>query len=144
MCNKLNINFINFPKDYINIFNKIAIIVLQTEHIQLCTVNCIIITDIEMIELNKNYININNITDVISFLLIPKLFIGEIYISKIYSKTQASYYHNTWYEELAYLMIHGLLHLCGYKDYSSIDRQNMFIKQDKLFQSIKCNKMFVQ
>ncbi|MDR0915469.1 MAG: rRNA maturation RNase YbeY [Endomicrobium sp.] len=141
MYNTINIHFINFPNKYIQILKQIAIIVLQTEQIKLCQLNCIIISDSDMIQLNKNYLNTNNITDVISFLLIPKLFIGEIYISKIYSQKQANCYNHTWKEELAYLMIHGVLHLCGYKDYHDVDKANMFMQQDKLFQFIKNNKI---
>jgi probable rRNA maturation factor len=143
MYNKINIYFINFPNNYVQCLKQVATVVLKLERIKLCKLNCIIITDSEMIQLNKSYMNANYITDVISFLLIPKLFIGEIYISKIYSQKQAKYYKNTWKEELAYLMIHGILHLCGYKDYNYIDKTNMFNKQDKLFKFIKQNKIFV-
>ncbi|MDR0890850.1 MAG: rRNA maturation RNase YbeY [Endomicrobium sp.] len=135
--NNININFINFPQKYIATLKTVISITLIEEKIDICTLNCIIISDKNMIRLNEQYKQKKAITDIISFLLIPKLFIGEIYIAKKYSQEQARTYNNTWKAELAYLIIHGILHLCGYTDYTKTEKHKMIVKQDLLFNLIE-------
>ncbi|MDR0401848.1 MAG: rRNA maturation RNase YbeY [Endomicrobium sp.] len=145
MLNYLNVNlkndidFINFPEHYISILKKIVLSTLKSENINKYLINFVIINDVEIKKLNTRYKNNKHITDVISFLLIPKFFIGDIYISEKHSKSQAKKYCNTWEKELAYLVIHGTLHLCGYTDYDVINRKKMFEKQDCIFKNFFCN-----
>jgi probable rRNA maturation factor len=61
---------------------------------------------------------------------------GDIYISRKRSQRQAGKYSNTWQRELAYLIIHGILHLCGYTDYDDLSKAKMFAKQDKIFKCL--------
>jgi len=63
-------------------------------------------------------------------------FIGDVYISKGRSQKNAVSFGNSWDKELAYLVIHGVLHLCGYTDYDVKNKTKMFAKQDKIFQCL--------
>lgn len=67
-------------------------------------------------ELNKNFRNINEPTDVLSFPLkdIPNVPLGTIIISLEYAKNKADELGHTLNDEVALLFIHGLLHLLGF------------------------------
>lgn len=61
---------------------------------------------------------------------------GDIYIASGRSKRQAKDAGHGWESEIAYLVIHGILHLLGYTDYTPKERLTMFRKQDKIFQCL--------
>ncbi|GHT08579.1 hypothetical protein AGMMS49532_04000 [Endomicrobiia bacterium] len=130
------INFVNFPKQHVPLLKIAAATVLKSEKIKRYQVNFIMVDDKEIRKLNTKYRKIRRITDVISFLVVPEFFMGDIYISKTRSQEQAKEYSNTWQQELAYLVIHGLLHLCGYTDYDAVNKTKMFTKQDKIFKCL--------
>ena len=94
------------------------------------------VNDEDIKKLNTKYRKVKRITDVISFLVSLEKFMGDIYISKNRTQKQAKKYNNAWQEELAYLAIHGVLHLCGYTDYDVEDKVKMFTKQDKIFKCL--------
>ncbi len=132
------INFVNFPKQYVPLLKRAAVAVLKSEKVKKYQVNFIMVDDKEIKKLNTKYRKVRRITDVISFLVVPEFFMGDIYISKNRSRKQAEEYANTWQQELAYLAIHGLLHLCGYTDYDAVNKTKMFVKQDKIFKYLFC------
>jgi probable rRNA maturation factor len=134
--NKNFLNFVDFPKRYENIFKKAATLALEYEKKKIYQINFVMISDEEIKKLNTKYRKIRRITDVISFLVIPEIFCGDVYISKNRSQKQAKEYGNSWQQELAYLIIHGVLHLCGYTDYDTNSKIKMFAKQDKIFQCL--------
>ncbi|MDR1784497.1 MAG: rRNA maturation RNase YbeY [Endomicrobium sp.] len=139
--NNRSVNFINFPKQYVLILKKAALSTLKSEKIEKYQINFIIVNNKEIKNLNARYRKVKRITDVISFLVIPEFFVGDVYISKRRSQEQAKKYGNTWQQELAYLVIHGVLHLCGYTDYDVENRIEMFDKQDKIFKFLFFDKL---
>ncbi|MDR1434520.1 MAG: rRNA maturation RNase YbeY [Endomicrobium sp.] len=134
--NKNFINFVDFPKEHINILKKAANLTLKSEKKRKYQINFIMLSDEEIKKLNIKYRKVKRITDVISFLIVPEIFAGDIYISKNRTQKQAKRYGNSWQQELAYLVIHGILHLCGYTDYDVENKSKMFAKQDKIFQCL--------
>ncbi|MDR1522611.1 MAG: rRNA maturation RNase YbeY [Endomicrobium sp.] len=130
------VNFINFPKEYVDMLKQAAILTLKSEKVRKYQINFIMISDKEIKSLNTKYRKTKRITDVISFLVIPEKLVGDIYISDNRTKKQAKRYNNTWQEELGYLAIHGILHLCGYIDYDLENKIKMFSKQDKIFKCL--------
>ena len=130
------LNFVNFPQDKLPALKKAAITALKSEKIKNCDINFIMVSDAEIKNLNIKYRKVRRITDVISFLVAPDIFAGDIYISGGRSKKNAAKYGNTWMQELAYLVIHGVLHLCGYSDYDPKNKSKMFAKQDKIFKCL--------
>jgi probable rRNA maturation factor len=118
------------------VLKEAALTALKSEKVKKCEINFIMVSDAEIKKLNIKYRKTRRITDVISFMVVPELFAGDIYISKGRSEKQAKKYGNTWLEELAYLVIHGTLHLCGYTDYDPENKTEMFAKQDKIFKCL--------
>lgn len=68
-----------------------------------------------MRKLNKQYRNINQTTDVLSFAGEGD-FLGEIIIDCAQVKGQAAEFGNSLENELIFILVHGLLHLIGYDD----------------------------
>jgi probable rRNA maturation factor len=88
--------------------------------------------------INKIFFNKNKPTDVVTFKYLDGL--GEIIISVEECKKNAKLYSNTIEEEILYVLIHGVLHLNGYKDSSQEERKKMFKKQDAIFSKIIKNE----
>lgn len=78
----------------------------------------VIFTDDSSIQqLNKEYRNIDEPTDVLSFPLecdFPNTLLGSIVISTDYAKKKAEEFKHSVQEEITLLYIHGILHLLGY------------------------------
>lgn len=86
-------------------------------------------------ELNKTYRNIDRPTDVLSFALNEgeeegydgpdtKL-LGDIVISLDKTREQADEYGHSFERELAYLTVHGMLHILGYDHMTDEDKTEM-------------------
>jgi len=80
-------------------------------------------------ELNRNFRKLDHATDVLSFVWNEPALLGEIYIAEGQVKKQAPVYGNTYYKELKRVLIHGLLHLCGYDHHSKTERKIMREKE---------------
>lgn len=61
---------------------------------------------------------------------------GDIFISVDTARRQAREGNHTLSQELALLIVHGLLHLIGYEDKTESKRKIMFAKQRHLFRKI--------
>ena len=120
-------NFLEFASNKLDLSNSVF--------------NVIIIDNAEIHEINKTYRGIDRETDVISFALedddtfieLPDIrILGDIYISLDKAREQASNYNHSLKRELAFLMIHGLLHLLGYDHMNKDDEEIMFKLQKEL------------
>jgi len=84
-----------------------------------------------LLEKNIKYLNHNALTDVISFDYSTKNKIhGDILISVERVKENARLYNQKFSTELNRVMVHGLLHLLGYKDKSEEDAKIMRSKEN--------------
>ena len=91
-------------------------------------------------KINRKYFKKNSTTDVISFPLndiYQKDYLGEVIISVEKAFLEAKNYNHTFEEELLYYIIHGILHILGYRDYKVKERKIMVKKQNEIFDKIK-------
>jgi len=98
-------------------------------------------------ELNKNYRKIDRVTDVISFAFEDNedfvyndiRMLGDIFICIPQMKRQATEYGHSEKRELAFLAVHGILHLLGYDHMNEEDEKVMFALQELILdgQNIK-------
>lgn len=80
----------------------------------------------KILEVNRQYLQHDYFTDIITFEDNDKEIIGgDIFISLDTVKTNAQEYNVTFQNELYRVMIHGILHLCGQDDHSPEDRATM-------------------
>lgn len=96
-------------------------------------------------EINKEYRDKDQPTDVISFAMeelgegeveiisdfIPK-HLGDIIISIPRTREQAEEYGHSFHRELGFLAVHGFLHLLGYDHMTDEDEKKMFTRQDEI------------
>jgi probable rRNA maturation factor len=88
--------------------------------------NFILTNDSKLKKMNLQFLKHNYYTDVISFNYGDgKIIEGEVYISIDTVKRNASNYKVSYYSELVRVIIHGILHLCGYDDKNSESRNVM-------------------
>jgi len=125
-----------FDKKLVPLMEKTAKFALKYEKIKNYEISFTQITDIAIKKMNRKYRKVNRITDVISFLVDENLFLGDIYISDNRPKKNAKKYGLTYQQELCYLVIHAILHLEGYTDYTVENKALMFSKQDKIFKCL--------
>jgi probable rRNA maturation factor len=108
-------------------------ILFKKEKKQLDFLNYIFCSDEFLLEINRQYLNHDNYTDIITFDLgRPKQSInGEIYISYPRVKENAAIYKVKTSIELLRVIIHGALHLCGYKDKTKSQKLEMRKKEEQ-------------
>lgn len=96
----------------------------------------ILADDEAILKINREFLNHDYYTDVIAFDKSEDgLVNGEIYISIDTVKANAREYGFKLHEEVVRVMIHGVLHLCGYSDGSNEERKKMFeIQEEKVAQ----------
>lgn len=107
---------------------------------QISNLNYIFCTDDYLLDINRNYLNHDTYTDIITFDQTDETgkIEGDIYISIERIKENVKILGVTYQEELLRVLIHGLLHLCGYKDKSEKQKKQMRIEEEKalnLFQT---------
>lgn len=106
-------------------------------------VNVSFVGEEEIRRLNKEFRNIDKVTDVLSFPMleikepmkladfeserdaIGTLEIGDIAICTKRARQQAKEFGNTYKRELAFLALHGFLHLLGYDHIEKADEKKM-------------------
>lgn len=94
-----------------------------------------------MIEINKQYLNHNYDTDIITFNYSGSNtnIDGEIFISIGQAIDNSIRFNVSLDSELNRLIIHGILHLLGYDDKKSTDKKKMKFEEDKLTEVISEN-----
>lgn len=113
--------------------------VLQKLKLEDVIFDIIIVDNSKIKKINKEYRNIDNHTDVISFALedfcdikTEVRILGDVYISIDKAKEQAKDYEHSLLRELSFLSIHGLLHLLGYDHEQEEEEKEMFELQERL------------
>ncbi len=113
-------------------FKKIIQKVFTVEGYKLQTILYIFCSDAYLLQLNKQYLNHDFYTDILTFLISPdnKPIQSEVYISIDRVKENAKIFKTSYQNELLRVMIHGALHLCGYDDQTAKARKQMQKKED--------------
>ena len=112
----------------------------------------ITLTNAENIKkINKEYRNIDKVTDVLSFPMFDKdelenkiknrLFehedvLGDIIISIPKVEEQAKEYGHSFERELSYMLVHGFYHLMGYDHIKEEDKKEMRPKEEKILNQL--------
>lgn len=93
----------------------------------------IFLNDEALLEMNKQFLNHDTFTDIITFDLSENdsELTGEIYISVDRVKENATKFGTNYEDELHRVIFHGALHLCGFKDKSKADSEEMRKQEDK-------------
>ena len=110
----------------------------------------ILITDDETVaELNQRYLGKAGPTDVLSFptqapgfsdgFVLPpdeSPYLGDIIIALPYTQRQAERLHRPLEDELALLVVHGILHLLGYDHATPEEKAHMWERQNRILATL--------
>lgn len=134
-------NEVNIEDDFQDIFNSVVKKTMkklkkQNEY----DMSVSFVDDKTIRTINRDYRNIDKITDVISFAMLDNedlvvhdnsnLDLGDIFISVDTAKKQAKDLDQSLNREIMFLFIHGLLHLLGY-DHKDIESEKTMFKLQK-------------
>ena len=96
------------------------------------TINYIFCSDPKILEINIQYLNHNYYTDIITFPLTEEDIISaDIFISVETVKSNAKKFNTNFSDELNRVIIHGVLHLLGFNDYTDEEKHTMRANEDK-------------
>ncbi|WP_295664062.1 rRNA maturation RNase YbeY [uncultured Mucilaginibacter sp.] len=112
---------------------------IVNEGASLSEINYIFCSDVYLIGLNQQYLDHDTYTDIITFdnSEIEKSIAGDIFISVDRIRENALTFGIDATHELQRVMIHGVLHLLGYKDKSKKDKALMTQKEDFYLDKVK-------
>ena len=101
--------------------NWISDVILQHKQV-VGNITFVFCDDDYLLKLNQQYLKHNTLTDIVSFdYSLPieknkKQINGEIYISITRVKENAKLNNESFLKELYRVIVHGILHFCGFKD----------------------------
>jgi len=143
---KAPINFFSEDVKY-TLKNKIQIRnwindTIIAEGYQLEELNFILCSDEYLLAINKQYLDHDTYTDVITFDNSEELktIVGDIFISIERIQENAKEFKGTVQQELCRVMVHGTLHLLGYKDKGKAAKLLMTQKEDQYLALLRTEK----
>ena len=109
----------------------------QKERKKLQSLDIIFCSDEYLLEINKQHLQHNFYTDIITFDLSdsPSSMIGELYISIDRVRDNATTLNISFTTELLRVIFHGALHLCDYNDKKISDTKIIRKKEDDYLKS---------
>ena len=109
------------------------------------SVNITFVGEKKIRQLNKEFRQVDKVTDVLSFPLFEadeqkQGDIGDIVICTKRANEQARQYGHSELRELCFLSLHGLLHVLGYDHIQKQDEEVMFSLQDKILKKAQMER----
>ncbi|HEX5150321.1 MAG TPA: rRNA maturation RNase YbeY [Parafilimonas sp.] len=115
-----------------SLIKNLIVRLFKQERASLNRIDYISCSDDYLLKINQQFLHHETYTDIITFPLSEKSepIRGEIYISVDRIKENAKAFKVPYQNELLRVMIHGALHLCGYTDHNTTEKQKMRSKED--------------
>ncbi len=126
----------NYEIDFIledeDAFSKWLSQVIVSENKKEGEINYIFCDDEYLHKLNVEYLNHDTLTDIISFdYSVGNELHGDVFVSVERVRENAIDFNTKFEDELMRVLVHGVLHYCGYKDKSEEDELLMRSKEDE-------------
>ena len=103
-------------------------------------ISLIFCDDTKILEINQQYLNHDYYTDIITFDYSErKLISGDIFISVETVASNAEKFDTGFENELLRVIIHGVLHLCGFDDQSDELRKQMTLLENEALNMLSQN-----
>ncbi len=147
----VEINYLDIEKNkqYENLINNVLEKCFEEENLKdkKLYINVLLTNPENIRKINKEYRNIDNETDVLSFPMFEKeelenIFnqnediLGDIVVSIERVKKQAVEYEHSFERELSYMIVHGFYHIMGYDHIKEDDKKNMRKKEENILQKL--------
>lgn len=142
----------NINTDQINLIEKVIQKAAEMEQINNSEISISLVDDERITEFNSYYRGLEQPTDVLSFAMneidsedVEIIFeedsdiintLGDIIISIPRTIKQAEEYNHSFERELAFLAVHGFLHLIGYDHSTEVEEAEMFSKQENILNNL--------
>lgn len=129
----INFNYeIEFSLDNEQAFEDWLSRVIVSENKKEGEINYIFCDDEYLHKINLEYLNHDTLTDIISFdYSMGNELNGDIFVSVERVKDNAADFNVSFEDELKRVIVHGVLHYCGYKDKNESDEALMRAKEDE-------------
>jgi len=124
----------------IGLIKKAAYVLLKNLNLSEFELSILILDNESITQLNKKYLGKNTPTNVLAFgmqegelnLKTKKKILGDVVVSAEMAKVCSEDSKLDFYKELILYIIHGVLHLLGYRDDTGTARKKMERKQEEL------------
>lgn len=123
---------------YTELIRTVAEYVENVEKVN-ASVNITVVSEDEIQRINREFRDTDRVTDVLSFPAwdgseydLTDGFLGDIAICLKRAEDQAAEYGHSLKRELAFLTVHGMLHIIGYDHIDPQDEKIMFARQDEI------------
>lgn len=116
--------------------SRIASQILKLQGEKKAELSLVFITNSQMASLNQKYLSSSRPTDVLAFPMGGPHLLGDVVISVEKALTQARERGQPFEKELTRLLIHGCLHLFGFRDEKRPERMKMFRQQEKILKLV--------
>ena len=94
-------------------------------------ISIVFCSDEHLLQINKQYLNHNYFTDIITFdYSTNNVISGDLFVSIDRLRDNAANLEINLQLEVRRVLVHGVLHLCGYNDKSPADKKLMTAKED--------------
>lgn len=103
---------------------------ITDEKHKLGEVSVIFCSDEYLLKINREHLDHDYYTDIITFQYTDDPISGDLFISVDRVRDNADHLKTSFQQELHRVIIHGILHLCGYKDKGESDEKLMRQKED--------------
>ncbi len=140
-------NYTTHSEIDIGIIRRAAFLTLSAHESGTYELSILLTNDDHIAELNREYRNIGSPTDVLAFpmlhnddnSLIDSKMLGDVVISLETAERQANIDKHPLEDEIAFLTVHGILHLLGYDHHTPEEARKMFSKQTAILQKMQVN-----
>ena len=123
---------LDFKLDDEQLFSDWLSNVISSENKLEGEINYIFCDDNYLVEINQQYLDHDTLTDIISFdYSVGNELHGDVFISVERVVENAQDFDVTFEEELRRVLVHGILHYCGYKDKNEEDENLMRRKEEE-------------
>lgn len=140
-------DFMEITEDDENAVRQAACKVLETEG---CDgdyeISVSFVTNEEIKELNRDYRNVDSVTDVLSFPMDDEedpegiIMLGDVILSTEKIKEQAEEYGHSLRREMTYLTVHSVLHLLGYDHMDEKEKSEMRGREKEIMKELEIFK----
>lgn len=132
-------DYTEINEDMIELLREVIVTAAELEGYSGGEVSIAFVNNKKIKELNKKYRDKDEATDVLSFPIDNEM-LGDIIISTQRAVEQAEEYGHSLKRELAYLTVHGMLHLFGYDHHGEEEKKEMRQKEERVLTQLNISR----
>ena len=130
---------IKISQEMLELLEEVIVTAAELEGYSGGEVSIAFVSNQQIKELNNKYRDKNEATDVLSFPIDEEM-LGDIIISAQRAAEQSKEYGHSLKRELAYLTVHGMLHLFGYDHHSAKEKDEMRQKEKRVLTQLDISR----